>query len=120
MLPIKLQGAACPICCGQKQPPEKRFFPLVALVQLHLVVPLLGEEHLPGLAALKGPHNAPLLHLIHQAGGAGIAYLQAALEKGSRGQSRLHHHLDGIGQQLVLSVVASGCGPTGFLFCPGC
>ena len=71
MLPIKLQGAACPICCGQKQPPEKRFFPLVALVQLHLVVPLLGEEHLPGLAALKGPHNAPLLGHSLPSGGAG-------------------------------------------------
>ena len=90
MLPIKLQGAACPHLLWAKADGDKRFFPLVALVQLHLVVPILGEEHLPGLAALKGPHNAPLLHLIHQAGGAGIAYLQAALEEGSRGQSCLH------------------------------
>ena len=41
---------------------------------------VLAQQHLAGLAALKGPYDALFLHLVHQSGGTGIAHLQPPLQ----------------------------------------
>jgi len=71
------------------------------LAHLQLLPLGLVDEQLAGLGALKGADDAPLLHLIHQTGGTGIAQLQAALEHGDGCLSRFQNHLHGSGQQLV-------------------
>ena len=68
----------------------------------------LVDEQLAGLGALKGADDAPLLHLIHQTGGTGIAQLQAALEHGDGCLSRFQNHLHGSGQQLVAVLLCLG------------
>ena len=72
----------------------------------HFLPLLLGDADLAGLAALGGPHNAARLHLVDQAGGAGIAQLKAALQEGDRGVPGLQHGVDGGQQHFVFLVLA--------------
>ena len=59
------------------------------------LLPLLaGDEQLAGLTSLEGAHIAALLHLVHQACGAGVAQLQTALEHGDGGLSGLQNDVD--------------------------
>ena len=69
---------------------------------LHLLPLLLGNEKLPGLGPLEGPHIAPLLQLVHKARGTGVAQLQAPLEHGRGRLTRLQDDLHGGGKELVL------------------
>ena len=78
------------------------------LAHLQLLPLGLVDEQLTGLGTLEGADNAPLLHLIHQTGGAGIAQLQAALEHGDGGLSRFQNHLHGSGQQLIAVLLRFG------------
>ena len=48
----------------------------LGLAHLHFLPLGLVNEQLPGLGALEGAYDAPLLHLIHQPGSPGIAQLQ--------------------------------------------
>ena len=74
---------------------------------------VLGHQHLAGLAALEGADNALFLHLIHQAGGAGIAHLEPPLQQRSGGKARFHHHGNGLLQQLVAAVAVAFGGRRG-------
>ena len=88
----------------------------LSFAHLHLLPLGLVNEELTGLGAFKGTHDAPLFHLIHQSGGAGVAQLQPPLQHGHAGLSRFQHHLHGGGQQLVPVVGAGrGLGGSGLL-----
>ena len=78
----------------------------IVAAHLHLLPLGTGDQQLPGLGALEGADNAPLLHLIHQTGGAGVAQLQAALEQ--TGGQLLHHRFDAVrqGTRLVVTLHA--------------
>ena len=56
-------------------------FLFLRLIHLHFQPLLAADEDSTGLGTLIGADDALLLHLIHDAGGAGITQLTAALQQ---------------------------------------
>ena len=56
-----------------------------------LYTSLAADEHGAGLCALVGADDALLLHFVHDAGGAGVAQLAAALQQAGGGPVSYTH-----------------------------
>src|SRR6266542_2547079 len=75
------------------------------LVGADITAPAIGrDQDLAEAAAVGGADDATILHLVEDAGGAGIADPQATLEERGGGLVRATHDLDRLGQQRVAVV----------------
>ena len=86
------------------------------MVHLHFQPLLAADEHGAGLCTLVGADNALLLHLVHDAGGAGVAQLAAALQKAGGGLPGVDDHIHGLLEHGVGACVLLGVGTAAALF----
>ena len=88
-------------------------FLFLRLIHLHLQPLLAADEDSAGFGTLIGADDALLLHLIHDAGGAGITQLTAALQQAGGCLPGIDDHLNGLLEHRVaaglLIRICRGC-----------